>query len=1114
MKNGFLLVLLSFVLATTNINATDIQHPRKSDVIEIIKLVNNYWQTNNPNHGNYFWNRAVYHVGNMEAYRTTGEEAYLNFSKAWAERNNYSGATDRYSAWGQNPDKPTNWSYQYGENNVLFGDCQICFQVYSELYDVYKEEHMLERARQIMGYEIQSDTIDYLWWVDGLFMVMPVLTHMYKQTGDITYLNRMHDYWTYSVELMWDEEEDLFYRDGSYVYPKHTTTSGKKDFWARGDGWMFAAFARMLQDMPEDAPYREEYISYYRRMAESLKRAQQPEGHWSRSIIDIDEAPGYETSGTELMLYGYLWGINNGIFAEADYAETVDKAWRYLTDVALMPNGRVGYIQPIGASASPGTFVGATSTADFGVGGFLLAASEMSRYATEDGYEWTRGETEPLIDTKRTYTILQKASGLYLNLDNDVRLQEEPTIVSFVPAEVPGSYYITNGTEYVGMKGTNNWTMSNAADKKSMWSLISLGNDEYNIFGPNGCIGSDKTDADSPCYGDKDGGASRSVWIITATAQPELTDTIFEVPEDCTGKIVNPSFETGNLNGWINNGFQTQSNNESKSGKVGRYYAEKWVKAPSHLGDSGISQRIDGLENGEYIISAVCHSENQSGNPAVATGTYLSAGDNLTEVNTTGIYEVQGTAVNGHLTIGFKNISTTANWVSVDNFTLKRIGESGTNYLRCLHNMCQLLDSVATNKRLLDEELRQAAHDLVASCTDDKLLSNDDILDKIAEVEYLYDECVAWRRHVDYNDNSSAYLFVYFPNNNDENLYYAISEDGFNYTPLNEGKRVMASDTVALKKGIRDPHILRGVDGKTFYMVATDMRSAEGWSSNRGIVMYKSTDLIHWEHSTVHFPTRFPEWKNVTRVWAPETIWDPDYKNEDGTLGRYMIYYSLLTNDGKCTYDKVFYSYANDDFTDISDPIYLYDRGSATIDADIVYDEADELYHMIYKNEGSGGICHITAERLTAAEGEPLGSQWGKPSGTIQQTNVAVEGGGIFRLIDSNEWVVMYDCYNNGYYQFCTTTDWESYQLVAQTTMSGMFTPRHGTVLQLHPEEVKAIVEAFPTSGLTLTGIKDMHKTIVPSAIYSTSGARLAKPQQGINIIRNTDGETRKVMMK
>jgi hypothetical protein len=316
----------------------------------------------------------------------------------------------------------------------------------------------------------------------------------------------------------------------------------------------------------------------------------------------------------------------------------------------------------------------------------------------------------------------------------------------------------------------------------------------------------------------------------------------------------------------------------------------------------------------------------------------------------------------------------------------------------------------------------------------------------------------------------SSYLFAYFPSNSNENLYFALSSDGYNYTPVNNGKCVMASDTVAIKKGIRDPHILRGVDGKTFYMVATDMKCSEGWSSNRGIVMYKSTDLVHWTHSTVHFPDRFPEWKNVTRVWAPEVIWDPDYSNADGSKGRYMVYYSLLTDDGKCEYDKIYYSYANDDFTDLAtDPVYFYDRGSATIDGDIIYDERTGLYHMVYKNEGSGGICQVTATRLTPEPGQPAGSQWSSPSGGLQQTSLAVEGAGMFRLINSDTWILMYDCYANGFYQFCSSDDLENFTLKAQTTTSGAFTPRHGTVMPISAEEEAVLLAAFPLSSQTAT---------------------------------------------
>lgn len=301
-------------------------------------------------------------------------------------------------------------------------------------------------------------------------------------------------------------------------------------------------------------------------------------------------------------------------------------------------------------------------------------------------------------------------------------------------------------------------------------------------------------------------------------------------------------------------------------------------------------------------------------------------------------------------------------------------------------------------------------------------------------------------------EDYTRYLFVYFPSNQNEHIYYAVSDNGYDYTPLRDGARIISADTISIKHGVRDPHILRGEDG-WFYMVLTDMRSAEGWDSNRGLVMMKSQDLVNWTHSTVHFPDKYKDkiFEKVTRVWAPETIYDP-------VAGKYMVYFSLLTNDGSIPYDKVFYCYANEDFTDLEgDPIHFFDRGKSTIDMDIVYNENDGLYHGFYKNEGDGGICQVTAQTLTAPAGQEPGSQWSSPSGALQQTTEAVEGAGVFQLIDGETWVLMYDCYMNGHYQFCTSTDLNTFTFKQNTETSGMFTPRHGTVIPITDAELNTI---------------------------------------------------------
>ena len=342
----------------------------------------------------------------------------------------------------------------------------------------------------------------------------------------------------------------------------------------------------------------------------------------------------------------------------------------------------------------------------------------------------------------------------------------------------------------------------------------------------------------------------------------------------------------------------------------------------------------------------------------------------------------------------------------------------------------------------------------------------------------------------------SNYLFAYFPANDNENIYYALSNDGYNFTPMNNGKRVVAADTVSLKKGLRDPHVLRAPDG-WFYMVNTDMKSAEGWASNRGMVLMKSRDLINWKHSTVHFPDKYKgkNFANVTRVWAPETIWDANYVNKDGSKGRPLVYYSLLTNDGTIPYDKVFFNYANEDFTDLEgDPIHFFDRGKSTIDMDIVYNPVDKLYHAFYKNEGDGGICKVQAQTLTSENGTKAPT-WYKRSGALQQTTEAVEGAGVFKLINQNSWVLMYDCYMNGHYQFTSSTDLENFKFVQDTKTSGAFTPRHGTILPITAQETAALMKVFPTPDFEPKVIE------IPDSIGVCDGKKVVGPCSPTKII-------------
>jgi arabinoxylan arabinofuranohydrolase len=300
----------------------------------------------------------------------------------------------------------------------------------------------------------------------------------------------------------------------------------------------------------------------------------------------------------------------------------------------------------------------------------------------------------------------------------------------------------------------------------------------------------------------------------------------------------------------------------------------------------------------------------------------------------------------------------------------------------------------------------------------------------------------------------TAYLFVYFTGNSveEEAVRYAISADGYHYYHLNNNKPVIDSKTISSTGGVRDPHILRGDDGKTFYMVLTDMTSSKGWDSNRAMILLKSTDLVKWESNVVNIQTTFPGNENLKRVWAPQTIYD-------AKAGKYLVYFSLQYAGGP---DKIYYAYTNKDFTALeSAPKLLFVPKSqrACIDGDII--EKDGVYHLFYKTEGGkAGIKVATTTDLTSGK-------WIENDNYLQQTEDGVEGSSVFKLNNSDDYILMYDVYTKGKYQFTKTKDLENFTVI-DNDISMDFNPRHGTILPITRSELKRLIakwgmpEKFP----------------------------------------------------
>jgi hypothetical protein len=66
------------------------------------------------------------------------------------------------------------------------------------------------------------------------------------------------------------------------------------------------------------------------------------------------------------------------------------------------------------------------------------------------------------------------------------------------------------------------------------------------------------------------------------------------------------------------------------------------------------------------------------------------------------------------------------------------------------------------------------------------------------------------------------YLCVYFTGNvtPEQQICYVVSDNGVDFTPLNDGRPIIASDTIAVMKAVRDPHLQQACsypDTERFY---------------------------------------------------------------------------------------------------------------------------------------------------------------------------------------------------------------------------------------------------------------------------------------------------------
>jgi rhamnogalacturonyl hydrolase YesR len=296
---------------------------------------------------------------------------------------------NKYYEWLKGIAEKNSWSYNINKNPIkrYFADDYCVGQLYVELYRKYRDKKMIEPIRnyfdRIMNDPAKGDlkfgdTKDYSstqrWsWCDALFMGPTVWAKIANVTGKKTYLDFMYQEYKATTDYLYDKDEDLYFRDSNYFTRKEN--NGEKVFWGRGNGWVFAGLPIIIRELPEKYAQKPYFVTIFKKMAAKMLSLQGVNGYWHASLLDPASYPNPEMSATAFFVFGMAWGINNGYLDKETYLPAVIKGWKSMV-ACVWPDGKVGFIQPIGADPKSVT---REMTEVYGVGGFLLAGTEITR---------------------------------------------------------------------------------------------------------------------------------------------------------------------------------------------------------------------------------------------------------------------------------------------------------------------------------------------------------------------------------------------------------------------------------------------------------------------------------------------------------------------------------------------------------------------------------------------------------------------------------------------------------------------------------------------------------------------------------------------------------------
>jgi rhamnogalacturonyl hydrolase YesR len=334
-------------------------------VVQTMTLVNGRFMATSPSREpSDAWNRAVYFEGVMALAAVSGDPRPARDATTWAESH----------AWGL-----------HGGASTRFADDQCAGQTYLDLYALRSDETRIRDVVASVDAMVASDGAADWTWVDALQMSMPLFARVGVLRRDTRYFEKMHELYAYARDVvgggLYSRADHLWWRDATFK-PPYAEPNGKRCYWSRGNGWAYAALARVLDVLPESEAHRAEYVADFVAMSEALRLVVREDGFWNVSLHDPTHFGGKELTGTSLFTYGMAWGVARHVLPADIYRPIVERAWSAMVASAVHPDGKLGFVQGTGTQPSdrmPVRYDSTPNVEDFGVGCFLLAGSAVAR---------------------------------------------------------------------------------------------------------------------------------------------------------------------------------------------------------------------------------------------------------------------------------------------------------------------------------------------------------------------------------------------------------------------------------------------------------------------------------------------------------------------------------------------------------------------------------------------------------------------------------------------------------------------------------------------------------------------------------------------------------------